>query len=429
MDGYNKQRVRNMTVMQKNQWDHLLTRYHSLTNFDQRQHLYQTFVKQSWPTRKNKRFRFVDFKGLNTVDWQWPVVQSTLDALAGYHYPENTWVYALVDGHALGWVARPEGEMKCPIDVSIEPVNTTSDAHTVMTLLGGSWSTARLFMSIKAGLVLQHPICILHHTTSSAKPTTTQWQHHLQVGEGAKAQVMMQFPGATDAQHWTNIHWQVDVDQHANLSLSSVCLPSAAHYHTHHLLLKQKAHSQCGVLIGHVDAYWGFQDVRCHLLEPGASVALKTLAAMRYDQQWSQSIQVQHRASHTHSSVQSRSRLDDRACHHLHIHGDILPKVIGARATQNHRSLLLSDYAHVRSEPMLEIANDDVSCAHGSTVSQLDSNALFYLQSRGLPYAVARAILAEAFLGSLLSDPLTQSIQCQLMEALGAMTWGNVRDN
>lgn len=72
----------------------------------------------------------------------------------------------------------------------------------------------------------------------------------------------------------------------------------------------------------------------------------------------------------------------------------------GARLTdsaQESRNLLLSDKAHVDTKPQLEIFADDVKCAHGATVGQLDAEQLFYLQSRGLSQPRARNLLTYAF--------------------------------
>jgi Fe-S cluster assembly protein SufD len=60
--------------------------------------------------------------------------------------------------------------------------------------------------------------------------------------------------------------------------------------------------------------------------------------------------------------------------------------------------LLLSRKAEVDAKPELEIYADDVVCAHGATVGELDATQLFYLTSRGIPQDVARAMLIEAFL-------------------------------
>lgn len=69
---------------------------------------------------------------------------------------------------------------------------------------------------------------------------------------------------------------------------------------------------------------------------------------------------------------------------------------------QSLRGLLLDRTATVNLKPELEIFADDVKCAHGATVGELDRNALFYLESRGLPPAHARALLSRAFVGDAL---------------------------
>ncbi len=71
-------------------------------------------------------------------------------------------------------------------------------------------------------------------------------------------------------------------------------------------------------------------------------------------------------------------------------------------AYQSNKNILLSDTASVNSKPQLEIFADDVKCSHGCTVGQLDSEALFYLQSRGIPENIARNLLVRAFAGDIL---------------------------
>jgi len=70
-------------------------------------------------------------------------------------------------------------------------------------------------------------------------------------------------------------------------------------------------------------------------------------------------------------------------------------------ARMGHHALLLSDRAEVDAKPELEIFADDVACAHGNTVGALDEEALFYAEQRGIPEAVARAMLTEAFVAEV----------------------------
>jgi Fe-S cluster assembly protein SufD len=73
-------------------------------------------------------------------------------------------------------------------------------------------------------------------------------------------------------------------------------------------------------------------------------------------------------------------------------------------AVQLSRSLLLSDRARVDTKPQLEIVADDVKCAHGATVSRLQSEELFYLQSRGIAASTASRLLLRGFCGEVLRE-------------------------
>lgn len=69
---------------------------------------------------------------------------------------------------------------------------------------------------------------------------------------------------------------------------------------------------------------------------------------------------------------------------------------------QTNRNLCLTNDAHMYAQPQLEIYADDVKCSHGSTVGQLDENALFYMQQRGIPADEARHLLMYAFAGEVI---------------------------
>jgi Fe-S cluster assembly protein SufD len=71
-------------------------------------------------------------------------------------------------------------------------------------------------------------------------------------------------------------------------------------------------------------------------------------------------------------------------------------------ASQSFKALLLNRGATANAKPELEIFADDVKCAHGATVGEIDAQALFYLTSRGVPPVQARALLTRAFLSDAL---------------------------
>jgi Fe-S cluster assembly protein SufD len=89
---------------------------------------------------------------------------------------------------------------------------------------------------------------------------------------------------------------------------------------------------------------------------------------------------------------------------------------------QMNQALLLSPSAEMDSKPQLEIYADDVKCSHGATVGALDADQLFYLRSRGVPEAEARAILVRAFLSEAL-DPIAHEEARAAMEAAISAWW------
>ena len=64
---------------------------------------------------------------------------------------------------------------------------------------------------------------------------------------------------------------------------------------------------------------------------------------------------------------------------------------------------MLDDDASIDTKPELEIYTDDVKCSHGSTVGQLDENALYYMRSRGIDLKTAKTMLISAFVEKILS--------------------------
>lgn len=91
-------------------------------------------------------------------------------------------------------------------------------------------------------------------------------------------------------------------------------------------------------------------------------------------------------------------------------------------SAQLSRNLLLTNKARIDTKPQLEIFADDVKCAHGATVGQLDKEEIFYLKSRGLPDLAARNLLTYAFGGEVIDRIPISSLKRQLEEIVLART-------
>jgi len=89
-------------------------------------------------------------------------------------------------------------------------------------------------------------------------------------------------------------------------------------------------------------------------------------------------------------------------------------------ASQQNKNLLLSKQAEVDTKPQLEIYADDVKCAHGATVGQLDEDALFYLQSRGLNPEQAKEFLLTAFVADRIEQVKFKGLKQRLTDLMHA---------
>jgi Fe-S cluster assembly protein SufD len=138
-------------------------------------------------------------------------------------------------------------------------------------------------------------------------------------------------------------------------------------------------------------------DVNADLVGPGSSAALNGLFMVNDNQHIDHHTRVRHRVGRTVSSENYRGIADGNG--RGVFNGKILVEKDAQKieALQSSKNLLLSDGAEIDTKPELEIYADDVKCAHGATVGQLDEDAFFYLRSRGIDEHDARGILTFAF--------------------------------
>jgi Fe-S cluster assembly protein SufD len=127
---------------------------------------------------------------------------------------------------------------------------------------------------------------------------------------------------------------------------------------------------------------------------------------------------IDHAAPHSSSHQLYKGILDDRS--RAVFNGKIFVRegALLTDARQLNKNLLLSGDAHVDTKPQLEIFADDVKCAHGATVGQLEEEELFYLRTRGLKPDHARALLTYGFAEDVIGKVKLASVRKQLDEAV-----------
>ena len=144
-------------------------------------------------------------------------------------------------------------------------------------------------------------------------------------------------------------------------------------------------------------------DVQASLNGPGSHVEMNGLVLGEGRQHVDNHTQVDHVAANCSSDELYRSVLDDQARSVFRGRIVVAQDAQQTVADQQNNNLILSDRAEADSKPQLEILADDVKCSHGATVGQLDAKSLFYLRSRGIDEASARALLTFAFANEVLT--------------------------
>ena len=137
-----------------------------------------------------------------------------------------------------------------------------------------------------------------------------------------------------------------------------------------------------------------------------------------------QTLEIVTSVNHAHPNATSNQVV--RSVLAGHATGSFLGKVAVARhaqktdASQSVKAMLLDRTATANAKPELEIYADDVKCAHGATVGELDANALFYLMSRGIAPAEAKALLLRGFISGVFDDVVDDAAREQLDAAASA---------
>jgi len=127
---------------------------------------------------------------------------------------------------------------------------------------------------------------------------------------------------------------------------------------------------------------------------------------------------VEHRANHSDSSLLYRAVLQGRA-HSVFTGSLLIPK--GLRDVNSHQTnnnILIGERARAESIPKLLIQSEHVRCNHGATIGQIDSEALLYLQSRGIPENEAKLLLVEGFVVEMLEQIAVPELRDEVFEDL-----------
>ncbi len=384
----------------------------------------QAFRRAGWerfkglPTTQEEAFRFTNLQ---------PLAQRSfaLGRPSKNGIKSAPWIapgLVFVDGHYRADLsAKPQGVEATSLAESLpgvlERVGAAGEGEPFVAL-NAAFLEDGAFLRVKKGFRLPVPLHLLFLGTSRAAHPRNLYL----VEEGAEAIIVETYLSLGETPHLTNAVSDVHVGRGASVNHYRLQLEGASfHFGAVRARLERDArftshNVACGGALTR-------NDITAALDGEGSHCTLNGLTLIRGTQHVDNYTRLEHRKPHCESHELYKGVLDGRASGVFTGRIHVFPDAQKTDAYQASANLLLTDTATVDAQPQLEIYADDVKCSHGSTVGQLDKDALFYLRARGLDEAAARHILVRAFAGDVADrlsvEAVRQRVDAILAERLG----------
>jgi Fe-S cluster assembly protein SufD len=391
------------------------------------------FGSNGFPTAKVEAWKFTNLNPLARTVFNNVAVPSqtalTKAALAPYRLTPECHLVVFVNGQfrpdlsALDHV--PDGTRVVSLrDASqddlhalIAPPSIAADSRARSLFdLNTAFMNDGAIVHLGRGAVLD-PVQLLFVAIPNPAPLAFQLRNLICAEAGSSATVLETYVGLGIGSYWTNVVTQIAIASNAVLRHYKLQAEGGSAFHvaaTSARLGHQAAYRMFAVSLG---AELSRNEFDIDLAATDATARLAGVTLARDAQHLDTTIRVDHSTLRGTSSQEFRSVVAEQA--HAVFQGRIRVASDAQKtdARQSSRNLLLSAAAAADTKPELEILADDVKCSHGATVGDLDRDALFYLQSRGVDEADARTILIDAFLNELIEGIHRQTARAYFRRA------------
>jgi len=278
------------------------------------------------------------------------------------------------------------------------------------------------FLHVPRGTVIEEPLHVLFYssgsTDSEGRPAAMFPRNLFVLGEQSQATVVETFAGPEGVEYFNCPVTEVVCSPSSVLDHYKMQQESTAAFHMATFQLYQERQSNYSLHSISLGGGLVRNDVNTELDGEGCESTLNGLYMVKGDQFIDHHMRVEHAKPHSNSFELFKGILEERSRAVfnglIHVH----PGAQKTDAKQSNQNLLLSDQALVHSNPQLEIFADDVKCTHGSTVGQLDDDAVFYLRSRGIGVEAARSLLIYAFASDIVGRIKVPELRNDLEEFL-----------
>lgn len=382
----------------------------------------------SVPSTRDEEWRFTDLAPLTRLSFQ-PAAEAaavTEESAAAYFLPEAQARLVFVDGilaQGLSQLPQHAGirlldlrqalqEMPAALEGTLGKL-AAADANLFVALNTAYLREAAVIV-IDADYTSDAPIHVLHLATKRAQPHAIYPRTVLLAAQGSRSVLVEDFAASDPATYLSAPVTEIRVAANASVAHVRVQREAAEAFQIGACSVRQAPSSRYEMVSVALGSRISRLDLGVVHEGPGCETQIDGLALIGRRQLADTHSCVDH--AHPQGKLRQVYKGVVGGGAHAVFNGKIIVRE-GAQQTdagQSCRGLLLSDRARIDAKPQLEIFADDVKCAHGAAIGQLDPEALFYLQSRGLSVEGARNLLTYAFAAEVIERIPVPSLRAKL---------------
>ena len=380
----------------------------------------KNFELKGFPTKKEEAWKYTSLNALQKTDFSiFPKELNTLEykEVKKYFLHEvDTYKIVFIDGVYSSYLSETthDGVDVCLLSAAFsKPVyretiekhfNSVASKDESLTTLNTAFSKEGAYIYIPKGKAPKKPVQILHFATGNEAALMLQPRNLVIVEENAEVQIIERHQSLTKHEVFTNSVTEIIAAKSARVDYYKVQNDRETATLVDNTYIAQKDHSNVSV---HTFSFGGkLTRNNLNYYQNGERIdsTLKGVTILGEKQHLDHHTLVHHAQPNCESHQDYKGIFGERSTGVFN--GKIIVDKIAQKtnAFQQNNNILISDRATINTKPQLEIFADDVKCSHGCTIGQLDEEALFYLQSRGIPKKEATALLMYAFANNVLES-------------------------
>lgn len=292
------------------------------------------------------------------------------------------------------------------------------------TALNTAFISGGAFIHIPMGVAVEKPLHLLFLTDNGSNSPVTFPRVLIVAEANSSATVIESYAALAESQYFTNAVVEIALYDGASLVHHKLQRESLRSFHVANTVADLGPNSSYDATTITFGAELSRHDLRVTMDHEGAECWVDGLYIVSSGQHADTHSVIDHRRPHCTSHQLYKGILDGKSRAVFNGKIFVRPGAQKTDAMQTNKNLLLSREAHVDTKPQLEIFADDVKCAHGAAVGQIDEEEMFYLETRGIRPDLARNLLtygfAEEVIGKIKTDSLRQQIDKIVLNRLGA---------